>query len=49
MSIYITGIGVISAIGNDVHKNLEALKQEASGIKKHHNILSGTKHNGRTC
>ena len=41
MSIYITGIGVISAIGNDVHKNLEALKQEASGIKKHHNILSG--------
>lgn len=33
MKIYITGIGVISAIGNNADENLSALKNSISGIK----------------
>ncbi len=32
-SVYITGMGVISAIGKGVHKNLAALQNNASGIR----------------
>lgn len=35
MKIYITGIGVVSAIGNNVEENYTSLTQQKTGIKKH--------------